>query len=321
MDPESRKKKGSQPKWASRCDEQGPVRQFDLWVLIITRQMFSRAIVRFPGANYTDGLTRGDLGVPDYARALRQHAAYCEALERCGLKLTRLEADERYPDSTFVEDTAVLVQKPAREQGLARLDLLEQDQALPNGRASAIVCILTRPGAASRAGEVESIKDVLSQSCPRMHSIQEPGTLDGGDICEAGNHFFIGISERTNEAGAQQLAELLASNGYNSSFVDIRDVPNILHLKSGVAYLGDNQLVVTDALAECQEFRGYDLVRVSKDEDYAANCVRVNDNVLIAAGYPRFARTLANLGYKTIALEMSEFQKLDGGLSCLSLRF
>jgi len=256
--------------------------------------MFSRAIVRPPGTNYADGLTRVALGAPNYERALRQHAAYCEALARCGLELIYLEADERYPDSTFVEDTAVLI---------------------PNG------AILTRPGAASRMGEVESIKETLSLLYSRLDSIQEPGTLDGGDVCEAGNHFFIGLSGRTNEAGAGQLAELLASYGYSSSTVDIRNVKDILHLKSGLAYLGDNRLVVIEALANRQEFRGYELVRVNGDEEYAANCVRVNDYVLVAAGYPLFDQTLRGAGYKTIALEMTEFQKMDGGLSCLSLRF
>jgi len=233
------------------------------------------------------------LGTPDYERARQQHAAYCEALERCGLELTHLEADERYPDSTFVEDTAVLI---------------------PAG------AILTRPGAASRMGEVGSIRETLSRLCPPIASIQEPGTVDGGDICEAGNHFFIGLSDRTNEAGAGQLAELLASYGYTSSTVDIRNVKDILHLKSGLAYLGDNRLVVIEALKNRQEFRGYELVRVNLDEEYAANCVRVNDYVLVAAGYPLFDQTLRGAGYKTIALEMTEFQKMDGGLSCLSLR-
>ncbi|HKB67051.1 MAG TPA: arginine deiminase family protein [Pyrinomonadaceae bacterium] len=256
--------------------------------------MFSRAIIRQPGRNYAHGLTRVALGAPDYKRALRQHAAYCEALERCGLQLTHLEPDENYPDSTFVEDTAVLT--PA-------------------------VGVLTRPGAASRRGEVESIKETVNHLCPRIDSIQGPGTLDGGDVCEAGNHFFIGLSERTNEAGAMQLAKLLASSGYNSSLVDIGSVKDILHLKSGLAYLGDNRLVVIDALANRKEFRGYELVRVKVDEEYAANCVWVNDYVLLAAGYPAFEQTLKGLGYATIPLEMSEFQKMDGGLSCLSLRF
>lgn len=256
--------------------------------------MFSRAIIRPPGTNYAEGLTRVPLGTPDHERARQQHAAYCEALERCGLELTQLKADERYPDSTFVEDTAVLI---------------------PAG------AILTRPGAASRMGEVESIRETLSRLCPRIDTIQDPGTVDGGDVCEAGNHFFIGLSDRTNEAGAGQLAELLASYGYTSSTVDIRNVKDILHLKSGLAYLGDNRLVVIEALANRREFRSYELVRVNGDEEYAANCVRVNDYVLVAAGYPLFDQTLRGAGYKTIALEMTEFQKMDGGLSCLSLRF
>jgi dimethylargininase len=272
--------------------------------------MFTRAIVRPPALNLSEGLTTSGLGAPDYQRALAQHQAYCDALERCGLTLTRLEADSDYPDSTFVEDTAVVTERCA---------------------------VLTRPGASSRVGEVASIRRVLADLFPAVSEIQSPGTLDGGDVCEAGNHFFIGISERTNEAGAQQLAELLARHGYTSSFVDIGQsgtgvppVPHaqdagatfkLLHLKSGLAYLGDNRLVVTDALANRAEFSGYDLIRVQSNEEYAANCVKVNDQVLVAAGYPRLEGKLRELGYQTIALEMAEFQKMDGGLSCLSLRF
>jgi dimethylargininase len=262
--------------------------------------MLSRAIVRPPGASFVYGLTSAELGAPDPARALEQHAAYCEALEACGLKLTRLDADERFPDSTFVEDTALILWGAA-------------DHA----------AVLTRPGASSRAGEVDSIAAALSRLFPseQLHSIRESGTLDGGDVCETDDHFFIGVSERTNEAGARQLAELVAAYGYSSSLVDIRGVKGILHLKSGLAYLSDNRLVVIDSLANHEAFRGYELVRVNASEEYAANCVRVNDRVLVAAGFPQFERTLQALGYDTIALEMSEFQKLDGGLSCLSLRF
>jgi len=270
--------------------------------------MFTNAIVRPPGANYAEGLTTMDLGVPDHARALQQHEAYCETLEQCGLTLTRVEVDERYPDSTFVEDAAVMMRTPARRQTSAL--------ATSDTRA-----ILTRPGAFSRAGEVESMAEVLSRFCPELDSIKEPGTLDGGDVCEVEDRFFIGISQRTNEAGAQQLAAWLASHGFASSFVDIRGLKNILHLKSGLTYLGDNRLVVIDALADHDEFRAHDLVRVTAGEEYAANCLRVNDRVLVAAGYPGFEGTLRELGYQTIALEMTEFQKMDGGLSCLSLRF
>jgi dimethylargininase len=240
------------------------------------------------------GLTTVDLGAPDYARALAQHEAYCAALEQCGLDLTHLERDERHPDATFVEDTAVATERFA---------------------------VLTRPGAPSRAGEVASIREPLAEFYSAIHSIREPGTLDGGDVCEAGNHFFIGISARTNEAGAAQLAELLASCSYTSSFVNISGVEGILHLKSGLAYLGDNRLVARETLAARKEFRDYDVVRVKPAEEYAANCVRLNDHVLIAAGYPALEASLRDLAYRTIPLAMSEFQKMDGGLSCLSLRF
>lgn len=251
-------------------------------------------IVRPPSANFSAGLTTVNLGKPDYTRALVQHQGYCAALEQCGLKLTCLQADERYPDGTFVEDTAVVT-----------------------GRGA----ILTRPGAPSRLREVASISDVLAPFYSPLHSISEPGRLDGGDVCEAGNHFLVGISARTNEQGAQELAELLSSFGYTSRFVDIRGLKGILHLKSGLAYLGDNRLVVIEALRDREEFRGYDLVLVNAGEEYAANCVLVNSHVLIAAGHPAFEGRLRTLGYQTIALEMSEFQKMDGGLSCLSLRF
>jgi dimethylargininase len=272
--------------------------------------MFTRAIVRPPAANFAEGLTTADLGTPVYERALKQHEAYCLALERCGLTLTRLRPDPLHPDSTFVEDTAVLTDRCA---------------------------VLTRPGAPSRDGEVAGIKRVLTGFYPDILSIQPPGTLDGGDVCEAGDHFFIGISERTNEVGGRQLAEILASFRHTSSFVDIRDlngmesVPGavatgshcarILHLKSGLSYIGDQRLVVIGALAERTEFSTYDLVRVDDNEMYAANCVRVNDHVLVPTGYPVLERKLRELGHQTIALEMSEFEKMDGGLSCLSLRF
>lgn len=256
--------------------------------------MFTRAIVRPPAANFFEGLQSGDWGMPDYPRAVLQHEAYCAALEKCGLSLTRLEPDPLYPDSTFVEDTAVLADKQA---------------------------VLARPGAPSREGEAASMRDVLAQFFPALDEIRPPGTLDGGDVCEAADHFFIGISDRTNRAGAEQLADFLERSNYISSFVDISGLSGLLHLKSGLAYLGGVHLVISDTIADREEFRGYELIRVAGDEEYAANCVRVNDHVLVASGYPKLESKLRALGYQTISLEMSEFQKMDGGLSCLSLRF
>jgi dimethylargininase len=255
---------------------------------------FTHAILRRPGPNFADGLTSADLGRPDYETALRQHAAYGAALEQCGVELVPLEADLRYPDSTFVEDAAVLAGKSA---------------------------ILTRPGAASRRGEVDAIRPAIARFYSLFYQIQPPGTLDGGDVCQAGDHFFIGLSERTNPEGGRQLAIFLALEGFTSSFIQVRGIPNLLHLKSGLVCLGDHTLVSTSAFAGLPELKQYRLVQVEPQEAYAANCLRVNDAVLVPAGFPRLQKSLAGLGYDVIPVEMSEFQKMDGGLSCLSLRF
>ena len=256
--------------------------------------MFTKAIVRAPCSNFAAGLTSVDLGLPDCERALRQHEVYCSALEACGLELFRLAPDEEHPDSTFVEDTAVLTPRGA---------------------------VITRPGAESRRGEINSIAPALREHFADIQLIREPGTVDGGDVCEADGHYFIGISERSNEDGAHQLASLLESFGYGSNLIDIRGISNILHLKSGLAYLGGKRLMVIEAFREVKELSGYDLVFVNEAEQYAANCVVLNGKVLVATGFNETSNKLEQLGYQTIALEMSEFQKMDGGLSCLSLRF
>jgi dimethylargininase len=255
--------------------------------------LFHHAIVRTPCSSYPHGLTNAELGTPDLNLALEQHRAYCAALEKCGLSLTNLGPDSDYPDSTFVEDTAVLTPDNA---------------------------ILSHPGAPSRQGEVPSVGEALIQHYPILQSIQPPGTLDGGDICQAGDHFFIGISERTNEEGTRQLAEILEAEGFTTSLIDIRG-SELLHLKSGIAYLGDKRLVLVDGLEKLGGFEDYNIVPVFLNEQYAANCIRVNDFVLVADGYPKIAARLSSLGFKLISLEMSEFQKMDGGLSCLSLRY
>lgn len=256
--------------------------------------MFTRAIVRPPSENFAEGLTSVDLGKPDYELALEQHENYCRALENCGLILTRLAADARYPDATFVEDTAILTERGA---------------------------VIARPGAASRSGETDEIKRVLLDHYWQLGEISEPGTVDGGDVCEAGDMFFIGVSRRTNEAGAKQLATFLTEFGYDSALIDIRGVGNILHLKSGLAYLGGNRLLVIDELKDQQAFANYDLINIEPSEAYAANCLLINDRVFIASGFTGLRRRLEALDYETIVLDMSEFQKMDGGLSCLSLRF
>jgi dimethylargininase len=178
-----------------------------------------------------------------------------------------------------------------------------------------------RPGAESRAGEVEAIRPVLERFYPAMPAIEAPGTVDGGDICEAGEHLFLGVSHRTNEEGARQLAVHLSALGYTSSTIDVRPMTSILHLKSGISYIGDNTLVVMEQMAANPAFNNLELITVSDDESYGANCVRVNERVLVANGFPLLEASLRERGFDPLALEMSEFRKMDGGLSCLSLRF
>jgi dimethylargininase len=232
--------------------------------------------------------------MPLLAAAFAQHAGYCEALEQCGLEVIALDADARYPDSTFVEDTAVLTEQ---------------------------VAVLARPGATSRRGEVSSIADSLEDFYEERIEIRAPGTLDGGDVCRTENHFFIGVSQRTNAAGAEQLAEVLRIHGYTATLVDIRDSADLLHLKSGLSFVGDRRLVLHAELAARPMFREFETLVVDPAERYAANCVLVNEYLLVAEGYPRLTEELVARGHSVIPLKMSEFRKMDGGLSCLSLRF
>lgn len=255
---------------------------------------FTRAIVCPPADTYADGLTTAALGAPDLSLARAQHAAYVSALEAAGVQVTALPADTNYPDSTFVEDTALVTAKGA---------------------------IRCRPGAKSRAGEVLSMHAALERLLGHeLHVITEPGTVDGGDICQAGTHFFIGLSHRTNEAGADQLARWLRGHGYTSSTVNLRTDPALLHLKSGLVWLGGSQLLAVPSLAKRAVLSEYDVLTVPAEEAYAANCVRVNRVLLVPAGFPVITARLSAMGHRVVPLEMSEFQKMDGGLSCLSIR-
>ena len=256
--------------------------------------MFTHALLRLPGENFAAGLTQAGEGAPDPALALEQHQRYCEALADCGLSLTVLPADPRHPDGCFVEDTALVTERGA---------------------------LITRPGAPSRRGEVEMIEAALRGLFPEIPRIQAPGTLDAGDVCEADGHFLIGLSARTNEAGAQQLAAHLIDFGYRSDIVDIRTVRSLLHLKTGIAYLGEGRMLATVDVPRGPALAAYEIVEVPPDERFAANALRVNEHVLVAAGYPKTGAAIESLGFEVISLDMSEFRKLDGGLSCLSLRW
>ena len=255
---------------------------------------FNHVIVRRPCKAMVDGITSApELGKPDYEKALRQHDDYISALSRCGVDITILPPDERYPDSCFVEDPALITRECA---------------------------IITNPGAESRNGEKEEIIGAVKQFFPddRIERIVDPGTLEGGDVMMVGDHFYVGRSARTNEEGIRQLTEILAKYGMTCSEVKLEEV---LHLKTGVNYLENNNMLVSGEFVEKEDFEKYNKVEIPVEEAYAANWIWVNDTVIVPEGYPAVLEAVQSLGYKTLLVDTSEYRKLDGGLSCLSLRF
>lgn len=249
---------------------------------------FTSAIVRRPCRNFADGITGSKLGKPIYSEVLIQHEAYCEALIKCGLNLKILEADEKFPDSCFVEDTAIITRD---------------------------VAIITNSGAPERQGEEKKIIEAISDF-KNIEFISNEGKLDGGDILRVDNHFYIGLSGRTNKEGAQQLSDILVKYGYTSSQIRVNGV---LHLKTGVTYLENNTFISVNEFSEY--FGTSNIIIPPKGEEYSANCLIVNEHVLIPKGFPISKSKIVNLGYKPIEIEMSEFRKMDGGLTCLSLLY
>ncbi len=254
--------------------------------------MFKNAIVRRPAKSMVEGITSNSaLGRPEYEKALRQHDDYISALRTCGLEVTILDADERYPDACFIEDVSVCTRHHA---------------------------VVTAPGAATRAGETGGIEEVLKRFYKQVDRISSPGTLEGGDVMMIRDHFYIGLSARTNREGANQLIASLERHGLTGSVVAMSEM---LHLKTGLAYLEDGVLLVAGEFLRCPEFKDFKRVEIDAQESYAANCIRVNDFVLVPAGFPKTARRIADAGMRILEVDTSEYRKLDGGLSCLSLRF
>ena len=251
---------------------------------------FRTAIIRTPGPDCGKGLTTAGLGPPDYPLLLAQHREYARILAEAGLEIVRLPPVPGFPDAYFVEDPAVVTPE---------------------------VAVIARPGAASRRGEEESLASELARFKP-LARIEAPGTLEGGDVLEGGGHWFIGISERTNEEGARQLGRILDAQGYSWTPVS---VPAGLHLKSSVNDLGDGWLILTPALESNAAFGGFRRIVLEAEESYAANILRVNGRIILAAGFPAVRRQLGLLGLPLLELDVSEVRKMDGGLTCLSLRF
>jgi dimethylargininase len=251
---------------------------------------FTHAITRKPGKNFAQGLTTSKLGLPDYEVISNQHDAYIETLRSIGLEVFVLEEQPDYPDAHFVEDSAVVT---------------------PD------VAVITRPGAEARQGEEDTTAPVLAQYRKTVH-IQLPGTLDGGDVLMVGYHFFIGISKRTNTEGAEQLGKILEAYGNTWETIPVEAG---LHLKSSINYLGNNTLIVAKDFANKEELERYDKIVVDETESYAANTLWINDVLLTPKGFPITRDKLYSLKLKIIELDMSEVRKMDGGLTCWSIRF
>ncbi len=256
--------------------------------------MFKHAIVRVPGPNLADGLSTSDLGKPDYRTALQQHERYVEALHAAGVTVEVLDPLPRYPDAHFVEDVAVVTPELA---------------------------VITRPGAEARRGEEDAIEQVLARY-RHVARIREPATLDGGDVLIVGRRAFIGISERTNEEGARQVDEILAPCGYASTTVLVESG---LHLKSHVSVVAGDTLLIADSKrdggSKGGHFAAFRQIVVDEGDEYAANSLRVNDRILMPAGYPRLFEKLVALRTDIVQLDMGEMRKMDGGVTCLSVRF
>ncbi|MBL4603225.1 MAG: hypothetical protein JKY84_10785 [Emcibacteraceae bacterium] len=253
--------------------------------------MFKYAIVRKPCKAMIDGLSDADLGAPDYENALKQHDDYIAALKECGLEVTELDLVEEYPDSCFVEDVALMTPHCA---------------------------ILTNPGAPSRRGEVEHIAPTVRKFYENVEEIKSPGNVEAGDIMMVGDHYYIGLSARTNQQGADQLIAILGKYGMTGSVMALSEV---LHLKTGLGYLEDNNLLACGEFLTKAEFQKYNIIEIADTESYSANSVWINGTVLVPKGYPGTSDVIRNAGYKVREVDVSEYRKLDGGLSCLSLRF
>lgn len=253
--------------------------------------IFKHAIVRPPSRSCVSGLRARDVGAPDYETFVAQHERYKAALRDQGLEITELRSLEAFPDSVFVEDVALCLQQGA---------------------------VLLRPGAPSRAGEAGASRDELAQVFEnRLYALQE-GRLDGGDVMLTDRELIVGLSSRTDIAGVRALEEIAGRWGYR-----IRCGPTpegVLHFKSDSSYLGDNIVFCTRRLAATGVFNDYEVIETPTGEDAAANALRINDVVLIPTGYPETLRVLSSRGFAVEAIDISEAAKLDGGLSCLSLR-
>ena len=226
----------------------------------------------------------------DVPRAAEQHTAYENCLRELGVDIVSLPAEPRLPDSVFVEDTALVTDE---------------------------IAIVTRPGAASRRPETETIAAALAPY-RSLKFITAPATIDGGDVMRIGRSFFVGQTARTNAAAITQLRDLLRPHGYSVQAVDVN---GCLHLKTGCSSIGENTILISRSCIDATALAGFDLVEVPEDEPAAANALLIGDTVIVAASFPNTQALLEERGFRVRAVDVSELQKAEAGVTCCSLIF
>jgi dimethylargininase len=259
----------------------------------MTLPPFTRALTRQPATTAPQGITTSaHLGTPDLTKMAGQYAAYLDALRDCGLDVITLPPDDRFPDGHFVEDPVVIFRDMA---------------------------FISRPGALARRGEGDALAVNLSH-LHRVYMAGDEATLDGGDVLFCADRALIGLSERTNAAGAGQLAAALHTIQPDLR-VETVAFSGVLHLKTGVTELAPGVLVRSPFMQTSHDFSFAETVILPPAEAYAADVLPVNDALLIPAGFPTVAEVASRHYSRVVALDMTEFEKMDGGLTCLSLRY
>lgn len=226
----------------------------------------------------------------DVAKAIAQHEAYEECLRQLGARVVSLAAEPGFPDAVFVEDTAIVVDE---------------------------VAVIPVMGAASRRPEAESLARALSVYRP-LEFMQSPATLDGGDVMRIGRRVFVGASSRTNAEGISQLRAALAPFDYEVTAVDVRQC---LHLKSGCSFIGRNSILVNRELVDVTRLAGFELIDVPASEPRSANVLLIEDVIIVPSAFPQTIALLEARGFIVKAIDVSEFQKAEGGVTCKSIIF
>jgi len=251
---------------------------------------FKNAIIRQPNKSIQNGLSSQNLH-PQYEVIAEEHSSYIKAIKEAGLQIKLLESLEEYPDSIFVEDPALTYKSNI---------------------------IILNPFDLSRNGERDIIKEEIKHLFDKMLFI-ENGFVEGGDILNINNHFIIGLSNRTNKLGADNLSKILQSLG---ATVEICKTPDdILHFKSECSIIDDDTILVSNKMAQLDYLQShYHLIELPFGEEGAANALRLNDKLLLPDGFTK-AEEMLSKKYNIIKVKVDEIAKVDAGLSCMSLRW